>query len=391
MQKPAFSSILIGLLLVAGLVLPALAYETPESIVAAGKVYVSNTTYDPAVFFTGDTGTVTYTVSNGNTDLGVVVNHATLSEPNQKFRILDGTHQNSAQIGPGKSQTFTFTVIAEGSEGFYYPTFSLGFRDANSLFSKQMVQIDNTPLLLTVIDKPDAFTKDKKKMIYLQVANPRKNSVKNAYLEMTGDGASFTPTQVFIGEVAAGAKIPVNFSVAPGQETTLHLTLHYDNGDNPHSVTMDLPIIFGPDKKAASPIMSNVQVENLGGVWHVTGDVNNGGLETANTVLVTSLSPAVPEDPYKVYVVGALKPDDFGSFEITFSAENTETVPIRLSYKDADGNVYETVQDVKISATSINVPAGAGGGLPIVPMAAGLVIVVLFIGGWVYYLKRYKK
>ena len=31
------------------------------------------------------------------------------------------------------------------------------------------------------------------------------------------------------------------------------------------------------------------------------------GLETANTVMVTSLAPAVPQDPYKTYVVGALK------------------------------------------------------------------------------------
>jgi hypothetical protein len=72
---------------------------------------------------------------------------------------------------------------------------------------------------------------------------------------------------------------------------------------------MDLPIVFGIDKKQADPVISNVQVKSESGVYHVTGDVNNAGLETANSVMVTSLPPAVPQDPYKTYVVGALKPD----------------------------------------------------------------------------------
>jgi hypothetical protein len=390
MQKNTFIPGILALLLIAGFMIPAGAYETPESIVAAGKVYVANTTYDPAVFFSGDTGTATFVVTNGNTDLGVVVNHATLSEVNHKIRITDGTSQNSAQIGPGKSQSFTFTVIAEGSEGFYYPTFSISFRDADSLFSRQILQIDDTPLILTVVDKPDAYTQGKKKTVYMQVANPRKNQVKNAVLELAGDGAEFTPSRVFVGNINPGEKIPVNFSVTPGKPSPLQLTLDYDNGDNPHTVTMELPVTFGSDKKAANPVMSNVLVKNEAGIWHVTGDVNNAGLETANTVMVTSLAPAVPQDPYKVYVVGALKPDDFGSFEVTCTADNLDAIPIRLSYKDADGNVYDTTQDVKISSSGVKAQAGSSGA-PIIPVAAGIAILLIFIGGWAYYLRRKKQ
>ena len=74
-------------------------------------------------------------------------------------------------------------------KGTYYPEFSLSFRDANSLFSRQMVQIDSTPLVISVVDKPDAFAAGKKKTLYLQVANPRKNDVKNAILDISGDGS----------------------------------------------------------------------------------------------------------------------------------------------------------------------------------------------------------
>ena len=240
------------------------------------------------------------------------------------------------------------------SDGTYFPTFSLSFRDADSLYYRATAEVDNTPLELTIVEKPDAFTQGKKKTISLQVANPRKNDVRNVVLDVSGTGITATPAKMFIGNLASGAKIPVNFTVSPDQESQLILTVTYNNGNNPHKVTMDLPITFGIDKMQANPVVSNVQVTSAGGIYHITGDVNNAGLETANTVTVTSLSPAIPQDPYKTYVVGALKPDDFGSFEVTFSANGTTSIPLQLSFKDTNGNQYSTLQEVKISASATN-------------------------------------
>ena len=58
------------------------AFQTPESIIAAGNVYVSNVTYDPGSFFTDNAGTVTVYVTNGNSDQSVVVNHVTIGDKN---------------------------------------------------------------------------------------------------------------------------------------------------------------------------------------------------------------------------------------------------------------------------------------------------------------------
>ena len=363
-------------------------YTTPESIVAADKVYVSGVTYDPAVFFPGDKGTLTIDVTNGNTATGVNVNHATVSS--DTIRTTSSPYDSSSSLGPAQKQSFVYSVTADGLDGTYYPTFSLSFRDADSLYYRAVVKIDNTPLVLTILDKPDTFSQGKKKTIYAQVANPRENSVKNVILDISGTGITTTPSRVFVGDVASGAKVPVNFTVEADQPTTLHLAVSYDNGDNPHTVNMDLPIIFGVDKKQANPVISNVLVKSDTGIYHITGDVNNAGLETANTVMVTALAPAIPQDPYKTYVVGALKPDDFGSFEVTFSATNTETVPLQLSYKDADGNVYSSQQDVKISAANAGT-AAASTGLPVIPIIAVIVILAVFIGGWILYLKKSKK
>jgi hypothetical protein len=352
-----------------------------------GKVYVSGVTFDPEVFFTGDKGTVTYVVTNSNTNTSVMLNHGSFSDSD--IRLVSGTYDFSNTLGPLQTRPFAFTILADGPDGDYYPSFSLSFSDS-SLYHRSLLQVDNTPPELTVIDKPDSFTEAKKRTISMQVANPRKNLIKNVILDLSADGATFAPNRVFVGNIESGGKIPVNFSVTPAKATTVHLLLNYDNGDNPHTLTMELPIVFGSDKKSANPVMSNVLVKNDAGNWHVTGDVNNAGLETANTVMVTSLSPAIPQDPYKVYVVGALKPDDFGSFEITFTADTKiQTIPIKLSYKDADGNLYDTVQDVKISSSGA-ATQNSSGGLPVVPIAAGIVILVVFIGGWAYYLRRNK-
>ncbi len=363
------------------------AFQTPESIIAAGNVFVSNVTYDPGSFFTGDAGTVMVFVTNGNSDQSVVINHATIGDNN--IRLLSNPYDSSANIGPLQKQSFAFSIAADSPDGTYYPTFSLSFRDADSLYYRALVQVDNTPLELTIVDKPDAFSKGKKKTILVQVANPRKNDVRNVMLDVSGTGITASPAEIFVGNLASGAKIPVNFTVTPDQETNLILTVTYNNGNTPHKVTVDLPVSFGIDKMQANPVVSNIQVSSSAGIYHITGDVNNAGLETANTVTVTSLLPAVPQDPYKTYVVGALKPDDFGSFEVTFSS-NATSIPLQLSYKDAEGNQYTSLQDVKISATGVNSPVSGGTGL-LFPVVAVIIVLIACIGGWFFYIRRNKK
>ena len=65
-------------------------------------------------------------------------------------------------------------------------------------------------------------------------------------------------------------------------------------------------------------------------------------------------------------------------------------VPIQLSFKDADGNIYTSEQEVKVSASGQNEsPANAGSNM--LPVIIGIVIVILFVGGWILYVRRNKK
>jgi len=352
-----------------------------------GKVYVAETILDPETFFTGDKGTVTYKITNGNTNTSIKLNHIIFRD--NTFTQLNNDYDTTTTLGPLQTRSFAFSILADGPEGDYFPTCSVSLYDAD-ISHKTLVRIDNTPLELTVVDKPDAFMQGKKKTIYLQVANPRKNNVRNLILTASGAGITANPERIFIGDLAAAAKTPVNVSITPNQETTLSLLLTYNNGNNPHEVTMEIPITFGHDKKQADPVMSNIQVMPEGMSYRVTGDITNAGLETANAVMVTALLPAVPEDPYKTYVVQALKPDDFGSFEITFSTDGTvDSVPIQVSFKDSDGNVYTTIQNVTVPDGRL--AAVRDDGPPLVPIIAALVVVAIFVGGWYFYLRKKKQ
>jgi len=62
------------------------------------------------------------------------------------------------------------------------------------------------------------------KTVYVQVANPRKNDVRNVVLEVAGEGITATPARTFIGDLAAGAKVPVNFTITPEKATTALMT-----------------------------------------------------------------------------------------------------------------------------------------------------------------------
>jgi len=369
------------------LVLPASAYPTPYSLSADSNVYVSNVTYDPGAFFSGDSGTVTYQVTNGNTNTSMVVNHASFMDTD--FRLTSGTYDASSNLGPTQTRPFTFSLTTNASDGNYYPTFSLSFQDGETMHYQGLVKVDNRPLVMTIQDQPDAYTAGKKNTICVQIANPRSDDVHNVLFSVAGSDATLTPSQTYIGDLPSGTMTLVNFTVTPNSPTALDLVVDYDNGDNTHSIESILPIAFTTDKQQADPVMSNIVITVNGTVYTVNGDSTNAGLSNANGVTVTALSPAVPEDPYQDYVIGTLKPDDFGSFELTFSVpDGVTSVPIRQSYKDSDGNVLVSTQDINL-ATAVQTPQGNTGP----GMTPVLVIAILAIGAGGYYLytRKFRK
>jgi len=63
-----------------------------------GKVFVSDVTFDPEFFFSGDEGTVTYTVMNGNANTSVMMNHGNFYDAD--IRLLSDTYDFSNTLAP---------------------------------------------------------------------------------------------------------------------------------------------------------------------------------------------------------------------------------------------------------------------------------------------------
>jgi LPXTG-motif cell wall-anchored protein len=381
--RPAYVVFLFFLVTIGTLVLPVCGDSTLDTIQAANNVYVSNYTLDPAVLFAGDTATATFYVTNGNANQSVMVNHGTFGD--NDILLTSGSYNTNVNIGPSQTRPFVFSIGTDKPEGTYYPSFSLSFSAGNGMYYRTPVKVDNTPLVMTIANKPDSFTQGVKETISVQISNPRDNDVKNVIFEATGNDVTLTPSKTYIGDLAAGTSTMVNFTVTPDSPTTLFMTVDYDNGDNSHSINTTLPIQFTTDKLQADPVMSNIVIALNNGTYDVTGDVTNAGLANANGVTVTSLSPAVPHDPEMNYVIGTLKPDDFGSFEVTFTApDGTTSVPLQQSYKDSNGNVITSVQNIDLTQATPQTNTQPS----MLPVLAVILIIVLGVGGYLYMKKR---
>ena len=156
-------------------------------------------------------------------------------------------------------------------------------------------------------------------------------------------------------------------------------------------------------------MVNSVGVVQSGTTITISGDVTNAGLKDAKSVIVTVGSPAEPADPNPVYVIGALEPDDFSSFEVTCTAAGASSVPLLIEYRDEDGMVSkETIQislrspvQASSSGTSQNI-AGApgrnrspggfgmfGSGISQVPVLEIVAIIGVCIAGIVVWRKGY--
>ena len=219
-----------------------------------------------------------------------------------------------------------------------------------------------------------------KSVVTLSLSNLRTNTVKNILIHPSGKNIVIIPQDIVIDHLDPGQTVNLNFNLTPSAPTAVDFLASYLNGPNTHNVTLTLPIAFAVDKTQADPVMSNIVAAAEGGNIKITGDITNSGLQDANSVTVTAGAPAVPVDPYKIYAVGLLKPDDFSSFEITVSSDSPDQVPIIASFKDQDGNVYTRNVIADISAAKNPKSSNTGSLIPWVVVGIIAIVVGLVIG-----------
>jgi hypothetical protein len=386
--------IFISLLVISAMALTALAASTDTSGSTATslspaytQVTVSDVTVDPGTFGTGDKGTITVTVQNTGTQ-SVTIRRATLYDPDITL-LSTTTYDSVGAIGAGNSIPFTFTVEADIPEGIYYPVFSLEFLDTGSLRYPVKLEVKNSPVVLSLKDKPDTFVPGKKSIVVLSLSNLRTNAIKNIIVSPNASDIEIIPQNIVINELDPGQTVNLPFNITPTYPTEIAFEAVYLNGPNTHQVGLILPIQFNNDKTQADPVISNIVSAPDSNHIRITGDVTNSGLQDAKSVTVSVGSPAIPVDPYKVYAVGLLKPDDFSSFELTVSSDSPDEVPIIVSYKDQDGNIYS--RSIAADISQAKNPKGTST-LSYAPwIIVGIIAIVVGLVIGYQYMKRRKK
>ncbi len=354
----------------------ALAADPQES---AAQIAVSSVDVNPSVFFEGDTGIITIEVVNNGQE-SVAIRRATMYDSD--ITVLSDAYDTATTVGAGNRMQFTFTIKADVPQGIYYPSFSLDFLEAGYLRYPVQIRVENDPIEISVLDKPDTYNAGRRDQIELNVGNPRDNPVGSVIVHFRGASVDLAPSSYFIGTLSPDQARKISFNVTPAEPTELDIVVDYKNGVNPHSSIVTLPVTFGEIKKQADPILSNIIVEYEEGKYTLTGDVTNAGLEVANSVVLTVGEGGVPVNPYREYVVGSLQPDDFSSFEITFLAENTTQVQVQVSYRDVDGNPSLRTTPVVIPpmTTAKEKPPGVA-----TPVIAVILVSAALIGGAIWY------
>jgi len=380
------NGIFLTALFVCLFVVPLGAELLPENEAAAAQIQVINLTIDPAVLMPYDTATVTITLVNTGTKSVAISGAEMLSKD---FSVLSDSYGKVGAIGAGNTMSFTYTLQAGGKTGIFYPVLSVDFRDANFLRYPFQVRVQENPLEISVLNKPETWVTGKKEEISIHIGNPRDNPVTGVTVIPVKSAHEITPSSYFSGILMPDKSIDVPFSVTPYTDTPIEFTIQYQNGVNQHSASYILPVKTGEkSRKQAETVLSNVQVATEKDYLRVTGDITNSGLETANAVVITSQEPANPVFPYKIYAVGALKPDDFASFEVTFQAEeNVTEVPLLTSFKDDDGNEFSSATTVELGENAGSKPKSDEEGFS--PVIIGIIAVIAIgVLGAVWYSRR---
>jgi hypothetical protein len=313
---------------------------------AASLVYVSSVKIDPADFYPYEQGTITVTLMNAGTSSVGLSNPDLLSD---KIHIMNkDSWSTTSFIGSGSTITYSFLVQADPPDGTYFPLFSVGTQNSGSIHYPLIIKVDSADIKASISQKPDTFALSTKDTVNLSIINPRDSSIQNIIITPSGQGIDISPSQKYISSLNGQSSVEIPFSVTPNQQSSLNFHISYQNGDNDHSTDVILPIVPGDNKKAAIPIVNNVELVSSGSSYSLTGDVNNAGLTDAKSMIVTVGAPAQAVEPYAQYAIGSLAADDFSSFEITFTAKDLSSVPLVITWKDKDGNSFGSTKNLNL-------------------------------------------
>jgi hypothetical protein len=371
MRKKSIIASIILIILLSFVGYTAGAVNTTSSTADPGSlVYVSSVSMDPEVFYPYEEGTVTITLVNKGEQAVGLINPEILG--NNVHITSEDAWNTVTYIGPGSEATYSFPITVVPPEGTYFPLFSLGTKSGLSIHYPLTIKIDSTDLKAVISAQPDTFAPSTKETVNLTLINPRSGALEDILISAFGTGLEISPSQKYISSLDSQSSTVIPFSVTAHQDSDLTFNVSYRNGDSRHGVDLVMPVTIGEDKTAAVPIVNNIALTQKGSYYDLTGDITNAGITDANGLVVTTGSPAQVTGTYPEYVIGSLASDDSSSFEVTFTATDLSSVPLVVTWKNADGDNYKVTKVLNLNSASGSASTGTSTGTGTVSGSTGM-------------------
>ena len=360
------------------LLVPAIA-----SAAEGPAVMITDYTMKPEVLMPGDTGTITLTIKNMDTQasetetvvktptetsqqtttttstwgISAEIDTIRLSSRSDEIEwVSEGSQRteyyNVGALGPGEIITISLPIkaVTYARDGTYFPEVYIEVDNGDNMRFPVRVEVDSSEVQLLEEDIPSEMSLSESKDITIVVANNRPNTVSgvNVFVKSSDDALESTPEGVFVGNLGAYEQKTVTFTLTPYSEgrKDLYFDVMYKNGNNAHYNELASSILVKSSSGVKLILVDSPEFVVKGDVARIDFDVANG---MAKDIKAVSVVPAIRG--YKVlpseYFIGDMEAGDVfsASFDLYTSDLNVgeTTIPFKLLFNDVDTDKqYET-------------------------------------------------
>ena len=361
-----------------------LLFVTASASAADGPtVMIADYIVEPAVLMPGDTGTITITIKNMDTQaietettyeyvyasssiqptkelresksISAEIETIRLSSKDRGWLCTDfqrTEYRNVGALGPGESiaVAIPIKVTDYASDGTYFPEVYIEVDNGENVRLPVPVKVDSSEVEIIEKDIPSEITLKESKQIAIVVANNRPNSVSgvNVQVKSESEGLEFTPEQIFIGNLVAYGNKTVSFSLDPLSDGNKEIVFEatYKNGDNVHHSELASSVLVKNIAAVRLILVNEPEFVFKGEIAKIEFDVANA---MAKDIKAVSVVPEI--DGFKILpsesFIGDMEVGDV--FSASFDVYTTDLqvgeikIPFKLVFKDVDTDKrYET-------------------------------------------------
>lgn len=229
----------------------------------------------------------------------------------------------------------------------------------------------------------------------LTVSNGLDVALRQLQLSVAGEEVSIPQPERVDGQIASGEQRTYQFNVRKNTSgsQTFEATISYitENG-NSRTIQKSLQTSFIKPENPGRVTLTGLQVEKAGDTLTVSGTASNVGGNSVSgvTVAVDSNTDIAPGRSQSDYFVGSIPASDFVSFDVNaelLTNTTSATVPIRVTYT-VDGVQQQQIHQVAYEEDQSEPVERTGPSLPTTPIIAGVVVLLVVIGGVWFWRRR---